>query len=180
MDSEWKIMQSELLFQNRWIELYEDKVEVRPGKTTLYTWYRTPDVAVIVPFIDNDKLVMIRQYRHPLRKVLLEFPAGHMENNEDPEKTATRELLEETGYHATEIKEVYTYNPSVNLSRQFIHIFRGTNLVKDEYEHESDSVEDIRKVEIVSVEELQHMIKAGEVENAGTLIAYLICCTEIF
>lgn len=94
MDSEWKIMQSELLFQNHWIELYEDKVEVRPGKTTLYTWYRTQDDVVIVPFIDNDKLVMIRQYRHPLRKVLLEFPAGHMENNEDPEKTATRELLE--------------------------------------------------------------------------------------
>ncbi len=103
-----------------------------------------------------------------------------MENNEDPEKTATRELLEETGYHAREIKEVYTYNPSVNLSRQFIHIFSGRNLVKDEYGHDSDSVEDIRKVEIVSVEELQRMIKAGKVENAGTLIAYLICCTEIF
>jgi len=180
MDSDWKIVQSELLFQNRWIELYEDKVEVRPGKTTLYTWYRTPDVAVIVPFIDKDKLVMIRQYRHPLRKVLLEFPAGHMENNEDPEKTATRELLEETGYHAREIKEVYTYNPSVNLSRQFIHIFRGRNLVKDEYGHDTDSVEDIRRIEIVSVEELKRMIKAGKVENAGTLIAYLICCTEIF
>ena len=154
-------------------------VEVRPGKTTNYTWYRTPDVAVIVLFIDKDKLVMIRQYRHPLRKVLLEFPAGHVEKNEDPEKTATRELLEETGYHTREIKEVYTYNPSVNLSKQF-HMFRGRNLVKDEYGHDSDSVEDIRKVEIVSVDKLKRMIKAGKVENAGTLIAYLICSTEIF
>jgi len=98
------------------MELYEDKVEVRPGKITHYTWCRTPDVAVIVPFIDKNTLVMIRQYRHPLRKVLLEFPAGHMENNEDSKKTATRELLEETGYHAREIEEVYTYNPSVNIS----------------------------------------------------------------
>ena len=73
---------------------------------------------------------MIRQYRHPLRKILLEFPAGHIENNEDAEKTATRELLEETGYHAREIEEVYTYNPSVNISKQLIHIFRGRNLVK--------------------------------------------------
>ena len=103
-----------------------------------------------------------------------------MENNEEPEKTAIRELLEETGYHAREIEEIYTYNPSVNISRQLIHIFRGKDLVKVEYEHDSNSVEDIRKVEIVSIEELQRMIKAGEVENAGTLIAYLICCTEIF
>jgi len=108
------------------------------------------------------------------------FPAGHMENNEDAEKTATHELLEETGYHAREIEEVYTYNPSVNISKQLIHIFRGRNLVKGEYEHGSDSVEDIRKVEILSAEELRHMIIAGKVENAGTIIAYLICCTGLF
>ena len=174
MTSDWKIMHSELLFQNRWMELYEDKIEVRPGKITHYTWYRTPDVAVVVPFIDKNTLVMIRQYRHPLRKILLEFPAGHIENNEDAEKTATRELLEETG-RAREIQEVYTYNPSVNISKQ--HILRGRNLVKGEYEHDRDSIEDIRNVEIVSVEELKRMIITGKVENAGTLIAYLICCT---
>jgi len=123
---------------------------------------------------------MIRQYRHPLRKVLLEFPAWHIENNEDAEKTATRELSEETGYHAREIEEVYTYNPSVNISKQFIHVFRGRNLVKGEYERDRDSIEDIRNIEIMSIEELKRMIIAGRVENAGTLIAYLICCTEIF
>ena len=180
MAADWKIMYSKLLFKNRWIELYEDKVEVKPGKTTLYTWYRTPDVAVIVPFIDKDTLVMIRQYRHPLDKLLLEFPAGHMENNEDPKRTAMRELLEETGYHAREVEEVYTYNPSVNLSKQFVHIFRGRSLVKGEYSYDCNSVEDIRKIEMVSIEELKRMIMAGKVENAGTLIAYLICCTGIF
>jgi ADP-ribose pyrophosphatase len=59
MISDWKIIHSELLFQNRWMELYEDKVEVRPGKITHYTWYRTLDVAVIVPFIDKSTLVML-------------------------------------------------------------------------------------------------------------------------
>jgi ADP-ribose pyrophosphatase len=102
-----------------------------------------------------------------------------VENNEDPEKTATHELLEETGYHAREIEEIHTYNPSVNISKQIIHIFRARNVVKGEYEQERDSVEDIRKIEIVSVQELKRMIMAGKVENAGTLIAYLICCTGI-
>ncbi len=175
MASDWRIIQSELLFQNRWIELYEDKVEVRTGKITHYTWYKSSDVAIIVPFLNKDTLVMIRQYRHPLRKVLLEFPAGHVEDDEDSEKTSRRELLEETGYHAKEIEEVYTYNPSVNISKQIIHVFRAKDLIEDEYKH--DSVEDIRKIEIVAVEELKHMIIEGKVENAGTLIGYLLCCT---
>ncbi|MFZ0222856.1 MAG: NUDIX hydrolase, partial [Candidatus Nitrosopolaris sp.] len=113
MASDWRIIQSELLFQNHWIALYEDKVEVRTGNITHYTWYKSSDVTIIVPFLNKDTLVMIRQYRHPLCKVLLEFPAGHIEDDEDSEKTARRELLEETGYHAKEIEEVYTYNPSV-------------------------------------------------------------------
>jgi hypothetical protein len=63
--------------------------------------------------------------------------------------------------HTREIEEVYRYNPSVNISKQLIHIFRARNVVKGEYEHDRDSVEDIRKVEIVSVQELKRMIMAG-------------------
>jgi ADP-ribose pyrophosphatase YjhB (NUDIX family) len=66
---------------------------------------------------------MIRQYRYPLRKVLLEFPAGHIEDGEEGEKTDKRELLEETGYIAKEIQHVYKYHPSVSKSRQLVHIY---------------------------------------------------------
>ena len=58
--------------------------------TLRLSWVRHSMYYVIVPFIDKNTLVMIRQYRHPLRKVLLEFPAGHIENNEDPKKTIIR------------------------------------------------------------------------------------------
>lgn len=177
MASDWKIMQSELLFENRWIELYEDKVKIKTGKTKHYTWYKSPDVAVIVPFLSKDTIVMIRQYRHPLRKVLLEFPAGHVENNENPENTARRELLEETGYRAREIEEVYAYHPSVSISKQFVHVYRARSLIKGEYKH--DSMEDIRKIDFVTVKELKQMIAKRKVESAGTLIAYLMCCTGI-
>ena len=64
--------------------------------------------------------------------------------------------------------------------KRYIHNFRGRDLVKSEYEHDRHSIKDIRNVEIVSVEESKRMIIAGRVENAGTLIAYLISCTGIF
>ena len=177
MTSDWKTIQSDIIFQNPWIELYQDKVEIRTGKMMHYTWYKSSDVAVIVPFIDNDTLVMIRQYRYPLHKVLLEFPAGHIENYEDAEKTARRELLEETGYLAKQIEELYVYHPSVSISQQLVHIFRAKNLFKGESKH--DTMEDIRTIESVSLKKLQEMVRERKIDSAGTLIAYLICCTGI-
>jgi ADP-ribose pyrophosphatase len=177
MTSDWKTLQSDLIYQDPWIKLYQDKVKTRSGKTMQYTWYKSSDVAVIVPFLREDALLMIRQYRYPLRKVLLEFPAGHVENTENPMKTAKRELLEETGYIAKEIQHFYTYHPSISKSRQLVHIFRAKHLV--EYKSNHDGTEDITGVEIVSIEQLKHMIKQRKIESAGTLIAYLVCCAGI-
>jgi ADP-ribose diphosphatase len=177
MTSDWKTIQSNLIFENPWIELYEDKVKTRTGAIMDYTWYKSSNVVVIIPFITENTLIMIRQYRYPLRKVLLEFPAGHMEDDEDAEITAKRELLEETGYFANEIEHVYMYHPSVSKSRQLVHVFRAKGLVKSKPKH--DRTEDIRDIEILSVEQLKYMIKDRKVESAGTLIAYLICCSGL-
>jgi len=177
MTSDRKTMQSNLIFQNPWIELYEDKVKTRTGTTMYYTWYKSSNVVVIIPFVTETTVIMIRQYRYPLRKVLLEFPAGHIEYNEDPEKTAKRELLEETGYFANKIEHVYSYHPSVSKSRQVVHVFRAKELVKGKSKR--DRTEDIREIEILSVKQLKDMIKDRKVESAGTLIGYLIRCTNL-
>jgi ADP-ribose pyrophosphatase len=173
-----KTIKSNVIFKNPWIELYQDKIETRNGNTMDYTWYKASDVVVIVPFLDSDTLIMIRQYRYPLRKVLLEFPAGHIENDEDMKEAAKRELLEETGYLAKEIQYMYTYHPSVSKSRQLVHIFKGEGLMEKESKH--DSSEDIVSVDTVSIIELKDMIRKRKIESAGTLLAYLICCTRIY
>jgi ADP-ribose pyrophosphatase len=177
MKYDWKIIQNELIFRNPWIELYQDKVKTRTGKVLDYTWYKSSDVAVVVPFIHRNNLVMIRQYRYPLRKVLLEFPAGHIEDGEDAAKTAIRELLEETGYIAKKIDYMYTYHPSVSKSSQLVYIFRASDLVEEKSNHEGG--EEIIRTEIISVRELKNMIKQRRIDSAGTLLAYLICCSGI-
>lgn len=178
MKSDWKVLQRELIFQNPWIELHQDKVETRTGKVMDYTWYKSSDVAVIVPFLEKDNLVMIRQYRHPLGKVLLEFPAGHIERGEAAAKTAKRELLEETGYIANRIDYMYTYHPSVSKSSQLVYIFRARDLIEENANH--DGGEDIIRTEIISLKELENMIRQRRIESAGTLLAYLICCSGMF
>jgi ADP-ribose pyrophosphatase len=99
MSSDWKTLESRVVYKNPWLKLHEDKVRTPSGEKMLYSWYESADVVVVVPFLDDSTIVMINQYRYPLHKALLEFPAGHIKNGENPHDTAVRELAEETGYH---------------------------------------------------------------------------------
>jgi ADP-ribose pyrophosphatase len=159
-----------------YMTLFQDTVQTQAGKTLSYTHYRSSNVVIIVPFLGKETLVMIKQYRYPLNKTLLEFPAGHVEKGERPLQAAQRELREETGYRAKRVEHIYDYHPSVSKSQQVVHVFLATDLANGVTDH--DSTEDI-DVEVVSVKELESMIAEKRVQNAGTLIAYLLCCSGI-
>jgi ADP-ribose pyrophosphatase len=119
---------------------------------------------------------MIKQFRYPLQKILLEFPAGHVEGGDNMMAAAKRELLEETGYLASAIEYVYSYHPTVSISRQLVHLFKATELSKDKPRHESTEV--ITDIEIITIRQLKTLIGEKKIDNAGTLIAYLICCNR--
>lgn len=175
----WKRLSRKKVYEAKdggtiYMELFQDEVQTPKGRRMRYTHFSSSDVVVVVPFIDEKRLVMIRQYRYPLNKVMIEFPAGHVEKSESPLASARRELKEETGYSADKLEHVYYYHPSVSKSRQTVHVYRATGLKNGKTNH--DGTEDIR-VEIVGVGKLASMISRRKVENAGTLIAYLLCCT---
>jgi ADP-ribose pyrophosphatase len=176
----WECLESKKIFEvtdgkTVYMDLYQDRVRTSKGNVITYTQYRASDVVIIVPFLDNDRLVMIRQYRYPVDKVLLEFPAGHVETAENPQNTAARELEEETGYKAETIECIYKYHPSVSRSRQTVHVFRAAGLSKKgAIKH--DGGEDIN-LEILTVSDLRQQIQQGKVECASTLVSYLLCCS---
>ena len=177
----WERLGRKKVFEARdektvYMELYQDRLRAPNGKELSYTFYKSSDVSIVVPFLDEEKLVMIKQYRYPLDKMMLEFPAGHVERGESPLATARRELKEETGFYAKKLRHVYSYHPSVSKSRQIVHVFSATHLA--EGDTRQDSTEDIQ-VETVSVSRLGRLIREQKVDNAGTLIAYLLCCTGI-
>jgi ADP-ribose pyrophosphatase len=175
----WESLESREIFKatdgkSVFIDLYQDRVRTPKGKMLTYTWYQASDVVIVVPFLGSGKLLMIRQYRYPIGKTLLEFPAGHVDSGEDPLETARRELGEETGYAAKKIEYVYSYHPSVSRTKQSVHVFKATGLAK-KTGTSHDSGEEIAMV-TVTTKKLRELIAKGRVENAGTLIAYLLCC----
>ncbi|HXV45416.1 MAG TPA: NUDIX hydrolase [Nitrososphaera sp.] len=179
MEQRWECLESKQVFKatdgkTTYINLYQDKVRTPKGTVITYTKYHASDVVIVIPFLDRHKLLMIRQFRYPIGKVLLEFPAGHVDDGEDPADTAKRELEEETGYVAKNVQYVYSYHPSVSRTKQFVHVFKATGLARIGATNH-DSGEEI-SMEKITVSQLQQLITKGKVENAGTLIAYLLCC----
>jgi ADP-ribose pyrophosphatase len=181
MKKAWERLGRKKVFEARdastiYMQLFQDRLRSPDGTELSYTFYKSSDVAIVVPFLDERTLVMIKQFRYPLGKIMLEFPAGHIEKGESPLATARRELKEETGFDAKKVRHVYSYHPSVSKSRQVVHVFSAAGLSEGSTRH--DSTEDI-EVEKVSVSRLGRLIREQKVENAGTLIAYLLCCTGI-
>jgi ADP-ribose pyrophosphatase len=126
-----------------------------------------PEASAIIPFLSDEEILMVRQYRYALGRETLEIPAGKLDPGESPEQCVRRELLEETGYEAGTVEWVYTYAPALGYSNELIHIYSGHQLRK------ADTVLDgreIASVEKVPLENLKSMIKERLILDGKTLL----------
>lgn len=125
--------------------------------------------AAALAVTDAGKVVMVRQYRYAMGRVVLEVPAGKIDPGEkDPEQTMIRELKEETGYQASEITYLGKINPSVGYSEELIYLYlmRGLTLGEQQLD-EDESLE----VELMPFDELYEMAQKGDIEDAKSVAA---------
>lgn len=161
---------SETLLQGGFLTVRRDHVRLPSGAGATRDYVVHGGAAMIVPILDDGRLVMERQYRHPLGRVLLEFPAGKIDPGEDPFVTAQRELLEETGYKAREWARAGLFHNACAYSTERIEIWFARGLTAgaaelDEGEH--------LEVTIVSETDLAAAIGRGEVTDAKPMIGLL-------
>lgn len=125
----------------------------------------------IVAITDDNKVVLVKQFRKPIEKPIFEIPAGKLEKNESPKECAERELKEETGYSAKNIKLIHKFFTSAGFSNEIMFVYLATGLTPGENNLDADEFLDVYEIEL---EEAYNMVLKNDVEDAKTSIGLLL------
>jgi len=126
------LVSSQTVYRGKLLHVREDVVRLPDGGTAGREWVVHPGAVMILPVLPSGELVMERQYRYPLGRDFLEFPAGKIDAGEDPLLTGRRELLEETGYTAERWEHLATLHPVIGYSNERIEMFLAEGLQRSE------------------------------------------------
>ena len=167
----WKTRSSKEVYKNRWIHVREDIAEMPDGNTTLYSVVTSGQAVGVLPFIDNDHVVMVRQYRYVFKENhRWEMPTGKVQNGENLQDAALRELQEETGYTAARLQPISSFYSSKSFCHEICHLYLGYNL--SEKASLPDDTEFL-EVAVLPFRGVLDMVITSEIRDAMTVIAVL-------
>lgn len=166
-----KTISSDRIYTGKTISLKVDTVEIENRGYQKREIVEHLGAVGIVAVTDENKIILIKQFRKPIEQVIWEIPAGKMEIGENPKDCAIRELKEETGYSAKNIKLIHKFFTSAGFSNQKIYIFLATGLTKGDPNFDEDEI--IEKYE-VDIDEAYNMVIKNEIEDAKTIIGILL------
>jgi ADP-ribose diphosphatase len=166
----WRTLQSRVAYQNPWIRVDEDQVELPDGRTTLYGVVRCGSCVGILPFLDAETVVLIRQYRYVARDIYWEMPTGGVRPGEPLEAAAQRELGEEIGYTAGRLVPLVSYHTSKSVVEETAHLFWAEGLQPAPVPPEETECIEVRPVPFATA---LSMVEAGTIKDSMTVIAVL-------
>ncbi|USK27184.1 NUDIX hydrolase [Bacillus sp. CMF21] len=161
---------SEKLFSGRIIDLYLEEVELPNGKTSTREIIKHPGAVAVIAITNENKIVMVQQYRKAMERVLVEIPAGKLEKGEQPDVTAKRELEEETGYTTESLQHLLSFYTSPGFADELVHLYftEELEILTEKAELDEDEFVDVLEV---TLEEAQEMIDNQRIFDAKTAYA---------
>lgn len=175
MDLKEKGLNSKFTYNGKILDIYVDEVSLPNGRTSFREYIKHPGAAAILAVLDNGNILMVKQYRYPAGDILLEIPAGRINENEDPASCAVRELEEETGYSAGEIVPYMDIFLAPGYSNEKIYVYLATNLKKTGTNWDDDEFLEILEIEPKKIKE---MILNNEIPDSKTAAVILKYCAE--
>lgn len=163
-------LESQTIYQGRIIAVTQDTVRLENGKNAKREVVHHHGGAAIVPVGENGEVYLVRQYRYPMGRELLEIPAGKLEPGEDPRAAAIRELEEECGLTADEIVDLHPVYPSVGYDTEVIHMYLATGLHETKCHPDEDEFLDRLSYPL---DTLVEMVMQGEICDAKTVAGIL-------
>ena len=160
----------EQVFKGALLDVRRDVVALPDGMRATREYIVHPGAAVVVPILDDGRLVLERQFRYPVGRVMLEFPAGKLDAGETPLTCAQRELVEETGYRAREWALAGTLHNAMAYCTEVIHILFARGLRSGE---RALDVGELIELALLPEAEIEASAVRGELTDAKTLIALM-------
>jgi len=152
------------------VNIRRDTAELQNGKQVDREVVEHPGGVGIVPLTDDCKVVMVRQYRYPVEKELLEIPAGKLSQGEQPLECAIRELSEETGYSAGRYVFLGETYPSPGFCRESLYLYLALDMQKGEAHLDDD---ELLSVEEIEIDELIDRIMSNELADGKTIVGIM-------
>lgn len=163
-------VRSEELLRGRFLHVMRDEVRLPDGTLTTREYVVHPGAVMVIPMLDDGRLVLERQYRYPVRQAMIEFPAGKLDAGESTQRCAQRELLEETGYTAREWARAGVMHPVISYSTEFIEIWFARGLAAGERQLDAGEFLDVYSA---TPAELLDDCRTGRVTDTKTLAGAL-------
>jgi ADP-ribose pyrophosphatase len=158
----------EVVFSGRLIQVCKETVRLPSGDVTTREIVVHPEVVAVLATLDDGRLVLVRQYRKAAGRILLEIPAGGVDDGETPDEAVRREMIEETGYRVGRAEHICSFYTSPGFTTEKMHLFRAFDLVPGE------STEDTDQIEVVLMTPADAASCVGnEIQDAKTILAIL-------
>jgi ADP-ribose pyrophosphatase len=168
----WKTLSSKMIYENSWMKLREDVAELPDGRTTIYGVVLFGDCVGVLPFVDEDHVLLVRQYRYVQGEAhRWEMPTGGVKVGETLEQAAQRELAEEAGYYAGRLIHISSYYTSKCICDETAHLYVGERLTSAEVE--PDDTEFIER-RIFSFDQALSMALEGEIMDSMSVMGLLL------
>jgi ADP-ribose pyrophosphatase len=163
----FKLKKSETLFSGKVFDLKVDQIEYDSGNIGVREIAVHPGGAAVVAVKADGKIILVRQFRHPINQSILELPAGKLDKGEDPLVCALRELEEETGYKTENIEKLGIITTSPGFCTEILHLYFAKDLIAGNHNREEGEL----GMEILefSIDEIDSKIEIGEIIDAKTI-----------
>ena len=173
----WKTLSSRQVYQNPWTRLREDVAEMPNGKTTIYGVVECGECVGVLPFIDDQQVVLVRQYRYVFgENSRWEMPTGGVQQGESLLEAARRELREEIGYDTSELDHINTYYTSKSVMHEIAHLYIGRNLTQIQaIPDETEFLE----IEPFPFDQVLQMVLKSEIRDSMTILAVLYAARQL-
>jgi ADP-ribose pyrophosphatase len=170
MASEQKTAESDLIYQGSLIGLRVDTIEDESGNRHRREVVVHPGAVAVAPLDADGCVVMVTQYRHAVGEWLLEIPAGGIEQGEDPDWCAARELEEETGHTAASMRRLFSMYMTPGYCTEILHVYVAEGLTVGEASPNDDEEIEVTRVPL---QDVAQMIQDGRIRDAKTIAALM-------